>query len=173
MAGSGKTVGLILLIAGVMLGIGSGAWLLLGVDEGKTERSGAVLGFILLFGVIVLPLVLGGAYLMVRGRSETKDLANVGRQRRLLDIVQTRGTIAISELVLELDSTREQVQRDLEGLVGRGLFTGYVDHSKGILYSVEASKLQGSTTCPNCGGELKLAGKGLVKCPYCGAEIYL
>ncbi|MDF2757766.1 MAG: hypothetical protein K0S99_398, partial [Thermomicrobiales bacterium] len=29
------------------------------------------------------------------------------------------------------------------------------------------------TTCPNCGGELVLAGKGLIKCPYCGAEIFL
>ncbi len=42
-----------------------------------------------------------------------------------------------------------------------------------MLYSVEASKLQGQTHCPNCGGELQLAGKGLVKCPYCGAEIFL
>jgi DNA-directed RNA polymerase subunit RPC12/RpoP len=33
--------------------------------------------------------------------------------------------------------------------------------------------LQGRQTCPNCGGELELAGKGLITCPYCGAEIFL
>src|SRR3712207_9585791 len=41
------------------------------------------------------------------------------------------------------------------------------------LHSVEAAQLQGRQTCPNCGGELELAGKGLIKCPYCGAEIFL
>ena len=28
-------------------------------------------------------------------------------------------------------------------------------------------------TCPNCGGALELAGKGLIRCPYCGAEIFI
>ena len=27
--------------------------------------------------------------------------------------------------------------------------------------------------CPNCGGQLELGGKGIIKCPYCGAEIFL
>ena len=62
---------------------------------------------------------------------------------------------------------------DLYDLVGLGLFTGYVDWRKGVLHSVEAAQLQGRQTCPNCGGELELAGKGLIRCPYCGAEIFL
>lgn len=28
-------------------------------------------------------------------------------------------------------------------------------------------------SCPNCGGVLEPAGKGLVRCRYCGTEIYL
>ncbi|MBW3631503.1 MAG: hypothetical protein KY456_00605, partial [Chloroflexi bacterium] len=67
----------------------------------------------------------------------------------------------------------EQIESDLYDLVGLGLFTGYVDWRKGGQHSVEAAQLQGRQTCPNCGGELVLAGKGLVKCPYCGAEIFL
>jgi ribosomal protein S27AE len=72
-----------------------------------------------------------------------------------------------------LQSTRAAVQQSLIELVGRGLFSGYVDWKRGMLYSVEASRLQGQQTCPNCGGQLQLAGKGIIKCPYCGAEIFL
>ena len=173
MAASGRVVGILLLGAGVVIGVLLVAWLGFGIREGTLAGSGAVLGLILGFGFVVLPLIGGGVYFLLRGRAEARELAEVQEQRRLLDIVSTRGQVPISDLVLELKSTREAVQNDLYELVGRGLFSGYVDWRKGVLYSVEASQLQGRRNCPNCGGELELAGKGLVKCPYCGAEIFL
>lgn len=173
MAASGRLVGILLLGFGLILGVAITLWLIFGVLDNKTERTGAIFGFVLLFGCLVLPLVGGGIYFLVRGQAEAKDITRVQEQRRLLDIVTTRGQVSIADLVLELGSTRERVQRDLNELVGRGLFSGYVDWAKGMLYSVEASKLQGQSKCPNCGGDLQLAGKGLVKCPYCGAEIFL
>jgi ribosomal protein S27AE len=173
MAASGRLVGLILIGAGALIGIGVGAWILAAKSEGDLETTGAVFAFVLLFGVLVLPMIGGGIYFLVKGQAEAKDIERVQEQRRLLDIVTTRGQVAIADLVLELKSTRDKVQNDLHELVGRGLFSGYVDWSKGMLYSVEASKLQGQQACPNCGGQLQLAGKGLVKCPYCGAEIFL
>lgn len=173
MAASGRLVGILLLGFGIILGVGIVLWLIFGVLDDKTERTGAIFGFVLLFGCLVLPLIGGGIYFLIRGQAEAKDIAKVQEQRRLLDIVSTRGQVSISDLVLELKSTREGVQRDLVELVGRGLFSGYVDWNKGMLYSVEASKLQGQSACPNCGGALELAGKGLIKCPYCGAEIFL
>jgi len=170
---SGRTVGLILIAAGIVVGIAITAWILFGVNEGNLRGSGAALGFVLLFGVIVLPLVGGGIFMLVKGNAERKDMARIQEQRALIDIVKTRGQVQISDLVLELKSTKDRVQQDLYQLVGRGLFSGYVDWDKGVLYSVEAKQLNGRQTCPNCGGPLELGGKGLIKCPYCGAEIFL
>lgn len=172
MAASGRVVGLLMLGGGLLIGIAFWAWLIAGWNNGENSATGTILGVVLsLF--FVVPLAGGGIYFLIKGQAEAKDIERVQAQRRLLDIVTTRGQISIPDLVLELNSTKDAVHRDLNQLVGRGLFSGYVDWAKGMLFSVEASKLQGQQTCPNCGGTLELAGKGLIKCPFCGAEIFL
>lgn len=173
MAASGRVIGIILFTAGLVLGVAFSLWIISGVNEGNLEGSGAALGLTLLLGIIVLPLLGGGVYLWIRGNAEAKELGEVANQRKLLDMVKTRGQLNIDDAVLDLNSTRDDVQNDLHALVGRGLFSGYVDWDKGVLYSVEARELSGRQTCPNCGGPVELAGKGLIKCPYCGAEIFL
>ncbi|HCG30754.1 MAG TPA: hypothetical protein DEU95_13820, partial [Chloroflexi bacterium] len=95
------------------------------------------------------------------------------RQRKLLAIVETAGQISIADLALQIGGTRDSVRDDLYDLVSKGLFSGYADWNRGILYTRAASDLRGSKTCPNCGGQLEIAGKGLIRCPYCGAEIFL
>jgi len=172
MRSSAKTVGILMTVGGALLLALVVAWVLQGVANDDVEGTGATLG-IGLAAIILLPVILGGIYLLFKGRGESADLARVDQQRKLLNVVQTRGQVSISDLVLDLKSSRDQVHADLTDLVGRGLFSGYVDWKQGMLYSVEASALQGRKTCPNCGGEVELGGKGLITCPYCGAEIFL
>jgi hypothetical protein len=109
----------------------------------------------------------------VKGSHEKKQFANVARERKMLGIVESAGQISISDLALQVNGTRDTVRSDLYDLVSKGLFAGYVDWDKGILIARKASELRGRETCPNCGGQLELAGKGLIRCPFCGAEIFL
>jgi hypothetical protein len=172
---TGKTVGLLLIAGGVLVGLAVAAWLVLGLadDESGLRLSGAVFGGALLLIVVVLPMVAGGLYLYRRGQVEARQLAHVGRQRKMLGIVEAAGQISIADLALQLQGTRESVRADLYDLVSKGLFAGYVDWDRGLLYARQASQLRDAQTCPNCGGQLALSGKGLIRCPYCGAEIFL
>ncbi|CAN5717078.1 hypothetical protein BH23CHL4_BH23CHL4_05980 [soil metagenome] len=173
MKASGKIVGILLIGGGLVLGLAIAGWLVSGLQDDKIDTPAAIFGLVLALGLVILPMVGGGAYFLVHGIREEKAIAGIQQQRTLLNAVMAQGQVSVSDLVLDLDSTREAIQKDLYDLVGKGIFSGYIDWDSGMLYSVEASKLQGRQTCPNCGGKVELAGKGLVKCPYCGAEIFL
>jgi len=170
---SGKVVGVLLIGGGLVLGLAISGWLVSGLQDEKIDTPAAIFGLVLALGVVILPMVGGGAYFLVHGIREEQTIAEVEQQRTLLNAVMTQGQVSISDLVLDLGTSRDAIQKDLYDLVGKGIFSGYIDWNSGMLCSVEASKLQGTQTCPNCGGQLELAGKGLVKCPYCGAEIFL
>jgi DNA-directed RNA polymerase subunit RPC12/RpoP len=166
--GSGRVVGTLLVVGGILFGIIGTAWLFVS----GARAGGIVLGMVFL-AILVLPLLGGGIYLLFRGQSEVKDQAEVQKQRMVLNMVETRGKVKISDIALEINGTREQVQKYIYDLVGKGLFTGYVNWREGVLLAQQASDMEANKTCPNCGGALELAGKGIVECPYCGSEIFL
>jgi len=171
MVASGRVVGIILVAIGVVLGVAIAAWLLAGMSEGGLRTTGLVLGIVLML-ILVLPFLAGGVYFVVRGQAEAREYAHIEREKRLLNMVSTQGKVQLAHAAVEMNVSMDQLKSYIYDLVGKGLFTGYIDWKSGTLFAAEAAKV-GSTTCPNCGGVRELAGKGVVKCPYCGAELFL
>ncbi|MCL4458456.1 MAG: hypothetical protein M1136_01495 [Chloroflexi bacterium] len=172
MIGGGKMIGGGLFLIGVGISAMGGLWLLGGLQSGKADMPAMLLGSILLF-ILVTPLLGSGIYLWSKGRAEERAYAEVETERKILNIVQARGKVRLSDLALETRTSREQIKGYIYDLVGRELFTGYIDWSQGLLYAQEAAQLKEGNKCPNCGATLTLAGKGIIKCEFCGAEIFL
>jgi hypothetical protein len=168
----GKTIGFIL-VAISLLGCAILAFIMfVPALEGDRSFGASTLGFGLFSLILLIPLGLGVFFIWQGGR-ESAAAGRADQQRQLLNIVQTRGQVAISDLAIEMDLSRDQIQHLLHDLVGKQLFTGYVNWEEGMLYSRQASQLRGRSTCEVCGGQVEIAGKGVIRCPYCGTEYFL
>lgn len=172
MVGGGKIVGLGLMLGSVVVFIAFAAWAGTALMSSETTSGGMVLALGLAL-VILTPIFGVGVYLFRSGTAEQSQYAVVEKERRILNTVLTRGQVSIGELVAELQEPRDSVEKMIKDLVGKQLFSGAINWEKGILYSVESQALTDGRKCPNCGGELQFAGKGLIVCPYCGSEVFL
>ncbi len=101
------------------------------------------------------------------------DEALEQKLQRLLGCVEARGEIPLDELAVEVNAPRELVKEWIYTLVRNERFSGYINWDEEVLYSTEASRMRDAGRCPQCGGDLGLAGKGVIRCDYCGAEIFL
>lgn len=151
----------------ILVSLGVDAWLGAGLASGS-RGTGIALGFVL----FSLPFLAVGIYLLLTARGEIREESKADKERAILNSVMTRGKVSIADLAIEGDLSRDQVRTYIYDLIGKDLFRGYVNWDRGELVSAEAAQIKDGT-CPNCGGRLELAGKGLVRCPYCGTEIYL
>ncbi len=165
---SSKLLSIVLCALGVLILVLAIAFTL---SSSNLDPGGRVLG-IGLGALIALPLIGLAAVLFNRGRGEAVEDVIIGRQRKLYNMVQAQGQVDLRQVALELNVTRDDVREMVRDLIGKQLFSGYVDWDGGVLYSSDAAKLKDGT-CPKCGGKLELAGKGLVKCQYCGSEVFL
>jgi len=167
---SNRLIGILLIVFGLILGVVSAAWLFTNED---LEGPARILGLALVLVVLVAPLVGGGIYLTAFGGREAAQQQAASQQRKLLNIVQTRGQVRVDDAAVELQVPREQVREMVYALVGLGVFSGYVKWDEGVLYSSEASRLRDLKQCPNCGGQIELSGKGIASCRFCGTEFFL
>jgi hypothetical protein len=165
-----RLAGIVLIVVGIAVGAIAAAWLFSNDDLTGPAR---ILGLGLALIVLVAPMVGAGIYLAAFGGKQARQDVEASQQRRLLNIVQTRGQVKLDEVVVEMQVPRERVRDLLYSLVGLGVFSGYINWDKGVLYSSEASQLRELSKCPNCGGEIELSGKGVARCRFCGTEFFL
>lgn len=168
----GRTLGYILIAGGVVVALIAAGVMFVPVLEGTRSAGAAFLGFALFSIVWLIPLG-AGVFMLWKGAQEAEVAGRASQQRKLLNIIKTQGQVAVSDLAIEMNAGREDVQNLLYDLVGRGLFSGYVNWDEGMLYSEQASQLRERSTCAVCGGQLELAGQGVIRCPYCGTEYFL
>lgn len=165
-----RLLGVILIVVGVVVGVIAAAWIFTNEDLESSARILALGVFLL---VLVAPLIGVGVYMTAFGGKEARQHQEAGQQRKLLNIVQSRGQIDLNDLALEMQAPRDQIKDMIYSLVGLGVFSGYINWDKGVLYSSQASQLRDLQQCPNCGGEITLSGKGIARCRFCGTEFFL
>jgi ribosomal protein S27AE len=165
-----RLIGILLVVFGAIIGLVAVAWLFTNQDLSSAAR---ILGLAVVLIVPVAPMVGGGIYLLVQGTGDAKQQVEAEKARKLLNVVQSKGSVQISDAALDLQLPVDKVKELIYNLVGLGVFSGYINWDKGTLYSSEASKLRDMKQCPNCGGEITLSGKGVAKCKFCGTEFFL
>ena len=65
-------------------------------------------------------------------------MAEVEKEKKILNMVSVQGKVSLSTLALELKATLDQVKNWIYDLVGKGLFTGYIDWKSGTLFAKDA-----------------------------------
>lgn len=177
MAGSGRVIGMVLIGLGVVVFLGAAIWAFtsLATPNSTLQASGAglTLACALFFAAIIAGV---GVWFLMQGRSETRQFADVEKEKRILNIVQTQGTVQLGQMAVEMNMPMDQVKSAIYDLVGKGLFTGYVVWKESKLVSSDAAAITHAVitgTCPNCGAPQVVGGKGVIRCDYCGAEFFL
>ena len=167
-----KTLGCGLIGAGVLWLLGAVAFFGSGLRSGGIDVSAAILG-VVVFGLpIGLILGIAGVIVYLKGRNEAAQMADAGFEQRVLDMIETRGSVRLRDLAEELGCETSEVEDALHDLVGKRLFRGFINWHDQRAYSDAAADME-SGACPNCGGKVDLAGKDLAACPYCGTEFFL
>ncbi len=170
---SSRLVGILLLVAGIGVAVIAALWIASQVSAGTLSGGGAATTAGVAFVPVAL-LVGFGIYMIVQGGAQAKEAGEMQKQRQLLDILRSRGQVSVDDMALEMGVPVAQVKNMVHSLVGLQVFSGYINWNEGgILYSAEASSLRELTKCKNCGGEITLAGKGIVACRFCGTEYFL
>ena len=177
MVGSGRLIGLVLIGVAMVMVAGAAIWVFGAMNQQGMQLQGGGAALTMGCALLVAALVAGfGVWFLAQGRSETAQFAEVEKQKRILNTVQTQGTVQISSLALDMNMPLPKVKEAIYDLVGKGLFTGYVDWKAGRLVSSDAAVIQQAVVtgkCPNCGAPQVVGGKGVIRCDYCGAELFL
>jgi hypothetical protein len=168
----GRLIGLILIVVGFGVAVITGLFLAVQVSAGELTGGGAAVGAGLAFIPVAL-LVGFGIFMFVKGGQEAEEESVMRKQRELLDVLRSRGQVAVTDMALELNVSADTVKEMVHQLVGLQVFSGYINWNDGILFSSDASKLRELKECEKCGAPIELVGKGVLACRFCGTEYFL
>ncbi|NIT61939.1 MAG: hypothetical protein GWN00_38805, partial [Aliifodinibius sp.] len=91
MFGSGRTVGIIIIVGGILLACGGSAISIASVSaDPNGSLGGSILGVIISL-IIAFPIIGLGAFLFWRGQKEIKELVTIQKQKQILNMVKTQG----------------------------------------------------------------------------------
>ncbi|MBF6614182.1 MAG: hypothetical protein IVW55_13735 [Chloroflexi bacterium] len=178
MVGSGRVIALALFIVAAVIVVISGLWVFGSLNQANSTLQSGGAALTMGCAILIAAIIAGvGIWFMMQGRSEALQFAGVEQEKLILNMVQTQGTVQISSVALETNMPLDKVKAAIYDLVGKGLFSGYIDWRQGRLVSEDAAAITQSVIvngkCPNCGAPLEVGGKGVITCPYCGAEIFI
>lgn len=168
-----KAIGFGLIGGGALIGLLTGSWLMIGLTGGDLSAGGALLGLALAAVFVILPMIGGGIYFLNSGSRTADNERNADAMRRVMDSVQVRGQVRMSELAIDLGLDINEVQDLVYQLAGLGVLKGYINWEDGVLYSEQAAGLSALQQCKKCGGSISLVGQGVIKCQFCGTEYFL
>src|SRR5687768_4547564 len=106
---TGRLVGILLTIAGIVVAVLSGLWIASQVSAGLILTDGALVSA----GVAFIPVALlvgFGIYMYVQGSSQAEVESTMHKQRQLLDIVKSRGQVSVNDLALEMNASVDAVK---------------------------------------------------------------
>jgi ribosomal protein S27AE len=125
------------------------------------------------FLLVGLSFIFAGINLWMTAKKRLKEREISEKIRSLWKLLKDQGKMKMEEIATHLGIPRADVPAWIYRLGASEAFTGYVDWKDGVLYSVEAGLLGEGKDCPQCGGRLELAKKGIFQCQHCGAEVFL
>jgi len=91
-----RIVGILMVAGAAAICLLAVAWIGVSFASESVELTGAVLG-VAIAGIVVLPLAAIGVFMIVRSGQDAKSDVVAQKQRRLLDMVTTRGELSINE----------------------------------------------------------------------------
>ena len=168
-----KAIGIALALLGLAWLVAVGAFILSAHAAGKLDLPATALGLGIFTFFPALALFIGAAFLLRAAKKVDQELREIAVERAILERLEARGQLYIPQVAAELHCSVEDIRAAVYRIAGKNLLSGYVNWQEQKLYSKDAAKLVEAGTCPNCGGKLELAGKGVIRCPYCGTEIFI
>ncbi|MEM7030018.1 MAG: hypothetical protein AAF629_10675 [Chloroflexota bacterium] len=170
MFGSGRTIGIVFIIAGTLVACGGSAMSAVTNYPESTEKPLPIMAIPLAAGLSVVGF---GFFSFRRGCRTLHELATIQKQKKLLGMLRHEGWVDINDLARELQTDTNDIQYLVNDLVEQGLFHGYFDWQASKLFSKHQVVLQGATHCPSCGGQQTFSGRGMIPCRHCDVQVLL